>query len=132
MSLSLDRLLGPQERALYIHAERNTVLASNLANADTPGYKARDINFRAALADELGGRQALPLSVTRGGHIAAGAAAGTPELLYRVPFQSALDGNTVEPNVEKTQFLENAMEYQASLQFVSRRLKALLGALRGE
>lgn len=132
MALTFDRLLGPQERALYVHAERNTVLASNLANADTPGYKARDIDFRAALARELGGSDPVRLAATRPGHIREAAGPGSPEVLYRTPYQPSLDGNTVEPNVEKTKYLENAIRYEASLQFVSKRLKGLLGALRGE
>jgi flagellar basal-body rod protein FlgB len=108
------------------------VLAANLANADTPNYKARDLDF-AGVLDAQGGTAPLTLAATRGMHIAAGTEfAGGAELKYRVPFQPALDGNTVEGPVEQAAFAENAVRYQASLMFINRRIESLMTAITGQ
>jgi len=145
MRFSLDKALGIQEQALYLSARRAQLLAANLANADTPGYKARDIDFRAALAQASGrpdgGRGSAPgtLRTTNPLHIQpavahaglGGGAANGLDVEYRQPSQPSLDGNTVEPQTEMSEFMHNALEYQVSLRFVDGRLKGLLKALRG-
>ncbi|MBH0312432.1 flagellar basal body rod protein FlgB, partial [Alcaligenes faecalis] len=112
-------------------------LASNIANADTPNYKARDMDFTATLKAALGGQgqMALPntsLSLTSARHIPAQAARppSTDELLYRVPVQPSLDGNTVEMDVERMQFADNTLHYQSTINLASQRLKGLMAALQ--
>lgn len=127
----LDNVFGIHERALLLRGERTAVLAANLANADTPNYKARDLDFAAVLAGQSTG--ALPLATPRAGHLAAlDAGSGDGELKYRIPYQPSLDGNTVEMPVEQAQFAQNAVRYQASLEFVNRRIASLQLALSGQ
>ena len=131
----LDAALRFQQEALNLRAQRQEILAANIANADTPGYKARDVDFRSVLAAAEGQREAGTLRTTRVGHIAGGAGvdgAGGAEALYRVPTQPSIDGNTVEMETERGAFLDNSLRYQASLQFLGSRLRTLTTALKGE
>lgn len=132
MALSLDKAFGIHEAALKLRAERTQVLANNIANADTPGYKARDIDFQAALAGAMEGAGSATLKTTQPGHIATSMQGGAAELKFRQPFQPALDGNTVEMQVEQAEFARNALEYQASLKFLEGKMKGLMQALKGE
>ena len=120
--------------ALDVRARRTELIANNLANADTPGYQARDIDFRKSLQEASAGRQpTVELARTARGHIApsaaSGAEAGTP--LYRTVVQASLDGNTVDMDVERAQFAENAIRYEANLTFLNGQLKTLLAAIQG-
>lgn len=131
MPLSPTGPFALHERALLLRERRAAMLAENVANADTPNYKARDFDFRDALDQAQG--QAHALRVTHARHIASETGAGgAPEVLYRVPAQPAIDGNTVDLQQERAAFLDNALRYQASLQFLDRRIKGLVSALRGE
>lgn len=131
MSISIERQLGIFPDALAVRSRRMELIASNLANADTPGFKARDIDFRAALGHATE-QQALTLKVTHAGHLdpAAGAIGG--EALYRVPNQPSLDGNTVDTQLEQAAFAENAVQYQATLEFLSSKVSSFRKALKGE
>jgi flagellar basal-body rod protein FlgB len=134
MPLDLDQALGPHVQALAARARRSEVLAANLANADTPGYKARDLDF-AGLITALGTPPALAPRATHAAHLGgatATAADAGGELRYRVPAQAALDGNTVDSQVEQAEFARNAIAYQASLTFLSGRIRTLLTAIRGD
>jgi len=115
-----ERLFGIHGAALTLRSERMGVIASNIANAATPGYKARDIDFNAALDARLAG--------ARGG---AGLGGGA-QLLYRHPTMPSLDGNTVELNREQVAFAENAVAYSATLSFVQGRVNTITRALKGE
>ena len=127
-----DKLFGIHERALLVRGERVGVLAANIANADTPNYKARDLDFAAVLAGEQA-TGSLPMVRTSTAHLAsAEAGAGGATLKYRVPFQPSLDGNTVEAPVEQAAFAENSVRYQASLMFINRRVESLTRALSGQ
>ena len=118
------------EHALKIRAERNRVLTTNIANADTPNYKARDFDFRTALSEARGG--GLRMVSTNAGHMTgSGSAAGSADLKYRVPTQPTLDGNTVETDVEQAAFAENALQYRASLSFLDGRIRSLKFAIKG-
>ncbi|HKJ10413.1 MAG TPA: flagellar basal body rod protein FlgB, partial [Gammaproteobacteria bacterium] len=112
------------------------VLASNLANADTPNYKARDFNFKAALDQATSGSKgggSLPLLTDNSRQLQApGTVAGGVHLQYRVPNQPSLDGNTVDSQQEKASFAQNAVQYQAALTFLSGRIKGLMGAIKGD
>jgi flagellar basal-body rod protein FlgB len=133
MAISFDRALGIHEQAVQFRAKRTEVLASNLVNADTPNYKARDIDFKSHLDSQFnGGQGAVAMTATRSGHIGASAVAREPELLYRTPFQSSVDGNTVEEQEEMSRFAKNSMDFQASLQFLNGKFKGLQSAIRGE
>ena len=127
-------IFGIHEQALIAAADRIGVLATNIANADTPNYKARDYDFAATLAG-TGQGGALPMTLTRthAGHLAV-ATGGTTEseLKYRIPFQPSLDGNTVEAPVEQAKFAENSIRYQTSLDFINRQVAALQLAITGQ
>lgn len=131
MPISFDSALGIHAQALAVRSERAELLASNLANSDTPGYKARDIDFRAALA-QVQGDNSGRLHTTNKSHIALPENNAMFNTQYRVPAQASLDGNTVDPNIEKSAFAENAMRYQASLTFLDGKFKGLIAALKGE
>jgi len=132
MALSFDKALGIHADALQVRSRRLELLASNLANADTPNYKARDIDFRAALGHAQQG-EAVAMRRTHAGHLPSGGAAGhAVEPQYRVPSQPSLDGNTVDTQLEQAAFSENAVQYQASLDFLNSRFQGLRTALRGE
>lgn len=124
--------LSQHENALKFRARRNQVLSANIANADTPGYKARDLDFDAALKRATG--NGVRLMATSDRHIGAGtttAAMTSEQLKYRVPTQPTLDGNTVETDVEQAAFAENALMYRASLAFLDGQIRSLRYALKG-
>lgn len=132
MALSLDKVGGIHEHALKLRARRLELLAGNIANADTPGFKARDIDFRAALKQAMGGEGPVKLRATHASHINAVAPGDNPYVRYRVPQQPTLDGNTVEMHIEQGEFARNAVEYQASLRFLEGKFKSIINALKGE
>ncbi len=131
MSPPIDNLFGMHTGAMALWQRRTEVLASNLANADTPGYLARDVDFRKALAAASGGDNGtLPLSTPSPGQInTATQAADT--LAYRVPTQPSMDGNTVDEQVEQAAFAANGVHYQASLSFITAQIRMLRTAITG-
>ena len=134
MISKLDEALRFQQTALSLRAARQELLASNVVNADTPAYKARDINFASALQDALGGTDArMPVVQTSPMHLEAGtgeAILGAP-VMYRVPIQPSADGNTVDMDVERVQFADNALRYEASVMFVNAQLAGIFKAIQG-
>lgn len=133
MATKLDNALQFQHQALSLRAYRQQVLAANIANADTPNYKARDIDFSSALKSAMAGRgdSALPMARTSAGHLGGGAESGPARLLFRKDFQSAVDGNTVDMDVERAQFAENAVHYEAGITFIGHQLKMMSAAVQG-
>ncbi|PWB39844.1 MAG: flagellar basal body rod protein FlgB [Rhodocyclales bacterium] len=133
----IDDTLGFHQRALGLRAYRQEVLASNIANADTPHYKARDLDFKASLQGAMGGKGGMggPLELARTAprHLPAGgnAPAGA-RLLYRTETQSSVDGNTVDMDVERAAFAENALQYEASVTFINGMLRTLQSAMQGQ
>ena len=134
MSLNFDRALGIHEKALAFRAERATVLANNIANADTPNYKARDIDFASVLeAQQSGNGQAFQAARTHERHLSVeGFIDQAAGLRYRTPYQPSIDGNTVETQAEQARYAENALDFQASFTFLNSKLKGLMTALRGD
>jgi flagellar basal-body rod protein FlgB len=138
MQFGLDKLFGINQQALKLHSRRSEILAGNLANSDTPGYQARDIDFKAALHRIKEGQGASGLSTTNSRHLnSAGVTvdridAVLGEMKYRIPSQPSLDGNTVDPLQEKAAFMENALLYQTNLQFLGGKIKQIKAALKGE
>lgn len=119
------------QTALSLRQQRLEVLAANIANADTPHYKARDFDFNQALQEAMGGGGSLrlpgtELNLTSARHIPGMAdSKGSAELMYRQPVQPSLDGNTVDMDIERVQFADNTARYQADLSIISARLKSL-------
>ena len=136
MPINLDSYIGVHAEALKLRSQRTEVLARNLANADTPGYRARDIDFKSALAAASGTPEgSVRLSTTNTAHIdptAAGGIDGNPNLKYRVPNAPALDGNTVDVQMEQAAFAENAVRYQSTLTLLSSKLRSLMTAITGQ
>jgi flagellar basal-body rod protein FlgB len=135
MPLNLDAYLGVHQDALKLYAQRTAVLANNIANADTPNYKAQDLDFRAVLAGSgAHTAAALPLATTSSAHVsgAAAAAGAAPGLKYRVPLAPSLDGNTVDVQLEQAAFADNSVRYQAALSFLSSKFRDLMTAITGQ
>ena len=134
MVSKLDDALRFQQTALNLRAARQELLASNIANADTPNYKARDVDFASALRNAMAGTPTeLPTVKTSPMHLEGNSGAsvmGSP-VMYRKPVQPSADGNTVDMDVERAQFADNALRYEASVMFVNARLKGILTAIQG-
>lgn len=134
MTSRIDDALQFQQTALKLRAARQELLASNIANADTPNFKAKDIDFASALQGALAGTPAqLPLTATSPRHLggAAGENVMGAPVMYRNVLQPSADGNTVDMDVERAQFADNALRYEASVRFVSEQVKSVLTALQG-
>ncbi|MDG9924760.1 MULTISPECIES: flagellar basal body rod protein FlgB [unclassified Pseudomonas] len=135
MSISFANALGIHETALSFRAERAEVLANNIANADTPHYKARDLDFSAVLAEqnEKQSGKYFGLNRTDSQHIVADAIQlADPALRYRTPFHPSIDQNSVDMQQEQANYAENAVQFQASFTMLNSKFKGLIGALRGE
>jgi flagellar basal-body rod protein FlgB len=152
-SISMNRLTDSLDfhgRALLLRAERQKVISGNIANADTPGYSARDFDFRAALADATrgqsesmnrassasqGGSPAV-LQATQAGHLGQSASEGaridSTVLRYRTAEQASIDGNSVDLDRERASFADNAVRFEASLRFINGSVRTMLSAIRGE
>lgn len=130
----LDAAFRFHREALHLRAQRQEVLAANIAHADTPNYKARDFDFGARLSEAVErGRAASSVSMatTSSRHLAGQAQATAGDnLLYRVPHQSSLDGNTVEMDVERVAFADNALRYESNLTLINAKIKSLLSAVQ--
>jgi flagellar basal-body rod protein FlgB len=124
MSIKLDEAVGVHARALDLRVQRSEILAANLANEDTPGFQARDLDFARELR-----RADSPFDI---GDIAVDAnGKPTPQLMYRTPMQSSLDGNTVDLSMEQSNFSKNAMDFQTSLTFLDMKFRGLKQAIEG-
>ena len=138
MQFGLDKFFGINQPALKVLSRRSEILAGNLANADTPGYKARDIDFKAALQAVKSDLDAGSLKTSNARHLTAGGSTAgrvddvLGEMKFRTPTQSSIDGNTVDSLSEKAEFMENALRYQTSLQFLGGKIKHIKSALKGE
>ncbi|MDP1930006.1 MAG: flagellar basal body rod protein FlgB [Gammaproteobacteria bacterium] len=139
MSINFSTALGIHEQALLLRGKRTEVLASNIANVDTPGYKARDFDFRSVLQARVGvlggdsGGGMLRLSTAHAHHLGGFSdSAGDDILSYRVVSQASADGNSVDEQLENAAFARNALEHQASFEFLNRKFLGLMKALKGE
>lgn len=133
MSINFTRALGIHEQALQVRAQRAEVLANNMANADTPGYKARDMDFKGILRGEVQSTAShAMMRTTNGQHIQGQQLQMDTDLLYRTPQQPSIDGNTVEDQVEHAAYMENNLAFQASFTFLNSKFRGMMTALRGE
>jgi len=130
MSISFDRALGIHPQALEVRERRAEVLANNLANADTPGYKARDLDFKAMLGSQVDNQ--MKMTMTSGKHLPPMDVAQSDGLKYRMATQPSLDGNTVDTQQETAEFTKNVLDFQASFQMLNGKFKSLTSVLRGE
>lgn len=129
-----DSILGVHGNSLLLREKRTVILSSNLANASTPNYKARDFDFDSVLKKTLGNNDldSVPLKSSHNKHIGIQEQLFSSELKYRIPKFPSQDGNTVDNDFENTKFAENALRYQASLTFLRNRVSGILTAIRGE
>ncbi|MCB1984729.1 MAG: flagellar basal body rod protein FlgB [Burkholderiales bacterium] len=132
MLSKLDKTLNFHQQALGLRAARQELLASNVANADTPNFKAKDIDFSSVLKEKLSPTtSATTLSTTSPMHITQNKVNGiSSNILYRVPLQPSADGNTVDMDAERTRFANNSIKYDASLTFISGQFRNLLTAIQ--
>jgi len=128
----LDESLSFHSNALRLRSERQQVLASNIANADTPGYQSRDFDFSAALraaTGAAGDAQSMMRSDLR--HLPSSGSVAGQALKYRMPAQDSLDGNSVDMDLERGRFVDNAVRYESALRFLNHKIKTLLSAIQG-
>ncbi len=124
MSIDIDKALGVHAQALDLRVQRSEILAANLANEDTPGFQARDLDFARELQ-----RADSPFDI---GDISASAnGKAVPQLMYRTPMQASLDGNTVDLSMEQSNFSKNSMDFQTSLTFLNMKFQGLKQAIEG-
>lgn len=130
---SFEQNISVLSQAMNLRTQRHQVLASNIANADTPNYKARDFSFEKAMQNAVAGRGAggIALATTASNHLRGGGANGGAALQFRTETQSAVDGNTVDMDVERAQIAENALQYQIVSQLISDKFKGMRSALAG-
>jgi flagellar basal-body rod protein FlgB len=133
MSISFDSALGIHESALRLRGQRAGVLANNLANIDTPNFKARDLDFKQLLSQQTSGSNHFAAQMTNEHHISADTMLGEEAgLMYRTPQQLSVDGNTVEDQIEHAEYMKNTLAFQASFQFLNSRFQGLKTAIRGD
>ena len=131
----LTESLDLHGQALTLRSERQRLIASNIANADTPGYVARDLNFAQALREATGGMQpARALKTSEAGHIGNTGPGGrvAPNLEYAMPSQTNLDRNTVDLDRERANFADNSVKYEATLRFINGSVRTMLSAITGQ
>lgn len=119
-------------QAMNLRTQRHQILASNIANADTPQYKARDFDFSEAMKNVMSGRVeggGIPMATTSSGHLQGGVASGPAVMKFRTETQSAVDGNTVDMDTERSQIAENALQYQILTQLIGEKFKSMRSAL---
>ncbi|MGH1486202.1 MAG: flagellar basal body rod protein FlgB [Cellvibrionaceae bacterium] len=133
MTISFDKALGIHQQALQVRSQRAQVLANNLANIDTPNYKARDVDFKGILQGEAQLSQSKSaMRVTDNQHIVGQSLSSDNSLLYRIPQQPSIDGNTVEEQIEHSAYMENNLAFQTSFTFLNKKFTGLMRAIKGE
>jgi flagellar basal-body rod protein FlgB len=145
MIANMVRTLDFDSKALVLRAERQRIIASNIANADTPGYAARDLDFKEAMKDASGNSSRLPLTTPSANTlataharhislpgIAGGSAGDSSNLAYTTQSQPTVDSNSVDLDRERANFSDNSVRYEATLRFINGRAKGLLSAIQGQ
>lgn len=129
----MDKVFGVSEKALQLCEERAVLLSNNVVNSATPHYKARDIDFQKLMHQELNNQSSSALAVTNPGHLQGiGDTQGSLPVMYRVPMQTSADGNTVDEDIERKDFISNALKYKVSLTFIQNQTDQLTKAIKGE
>ena len=130
MAISFDNLIGVHDDALFIRNKRTEILGSNIANSDTPGYKAQDVDFKQALANAQEGKNNFELNTTHKMHIEGNGFNIDGDIKYRNISQPSVDGNTVDTHVEKAAFAKNSLEYAATLNFLKGKFKSIKAVMK--
>ncbi len=129
----IDRAFSIHDDAMILRSRRTSILAANIANADTPNYKARDMDFSSMLKQAATGQQHnLKMARTNGSHLSADSVQVDADIKYRNPLHASLDGNTVDSHVEQAKFSENAVQYQTSLTMLNSKIRGLKLAIKGQ
>lgn len=129
----IDRAFSIHDDAMMLRSRRSSILAANIANADTPDYKARDIDFSAMLKQAQNGQShSFHMARTDERHLSASSVSPDNAIQYRNPLNPALDGNTVDMQTEQALFSQNAVQYQTSLTFLNNKIGGLLLAIKGQ
>ncbi len=131
-TISFNAALGIHEQAMYLRSRRAEVLSNNLANADTPNFKARDVDFSALLEQAGAVQRSDAPRATNARHLSLGSSEPNGDLLYRTPTQPSIDGNTVEEHLEMARFAKNSQDFEASLYFLNRKFSGLKSAISVE
>lgn len=132
MAIGFDKAFGIHDNAFLMFERRTQLIGENIANADTPGYKARDLDFNSTLRSAQSNSGTLSMDATHSGHISMSPGTQGAAIKYRIPTQNAADGNTVDMQQEQAAFAENSIRYQTTLNILSRRFSGLTSAFRGE
>ena len=133
MTISFDKAFGVYESAIKLRSQRANLLAGNMANADTPNYKARDIDFHQALKDQRSYKTQSNPGITHQNHMQVSQFdSGSAERMYRIPNQPSVDGNTVDEHTEHAEFMQNTLEFQVAFQVLNSSIKGISKAIRGE
>jgi len=133
MAISFDKALGFHEQSLRLRSQRASVLANNLANADTPGFKAKDIDFKNVLMNSFSqGQSGNQLQSTNNRHFGGLQGGGQYDTLFRTPQQPSIDGNTVEEQIENAEYMKNNLAFQASFTMLNNKFMGLVRAIKGE
>ncbi|MGS2717502.1 flagellar basal body rod protein FlgB [Eionea flava] len=133
MAINFNNALGVHEQALRLRSDRAALLADNLANADTPGYKAKDIDFKAVLGGQVQmNASGSSMKKTHGMHFSTSMQNSEYDMLYRTPQQPSIDGNTVEEQIENAEYMKNTLAFEASFNFLNGKFKKLTSAIKGE
>lgn len=132
MSISIDKVFSVHDDALILRSRRTSILASNIANADTPNYKAKDMDFKTMLKSAQANDHSFSMKTTNANHLANHQALQADGIRFRNPLGSSLDGNTVDMHVEQAKFSENAVQYQSSFTFLNGKISSLMLAIKGQ
>ncbi len=132
MAISIDRSFSVHDDALVLRSRRTSIIASNIANADTPNYKAKDMDFNMMMKQVQSNESQFSMKKTSQNHLSNHQPLVTEQIVYRNPLNASLDGNTVDMHVEQASFSENAVKYQASFSFLSSKIKGLMLAIKGQ
>ncbi len=130
---AIERAFSIHDDAMIMRSRRTSILAANIANADTPGYKARDMDFAKIMSQVASGHESgLKMKQTHSSHLSNSSPAIDSSIKYRNPLHASLDGNTVDMHVEQAKFSENALQYQSSLTMLNGKISNLLLAIKGQ
>jgi len=132
MSISIDRAFSVHDNALVLRSRRTSIIASNIANVDTPNYKAKDMDFDSMMKRAQSNSSHFSMTTTSNKHLSNHKSFSNQEFLYRNNLNPSLDGNTVDMHIEQAKFSENAVKYQASFTFLNGKINSLLAAIKGQ
>lgn len=132
MGISIDRAFSVHDEALTLRSRRTSIIASNIANSDTPNYKAKDMDFVSMMKKAQKSDQQFVMKTTDSKHLSNHQPLQSQSVMYRNTLNPSLDGNTVDMHVEQAKFSENAIKYQSSFTFLNGKINSLMLAIKGQ